>query len=303
MNRRRVLAAIEGTAVAALLAGFGHRSACRADQGDELPGRLRRLTAPGTGDNRATFLPDGKTILFASKRSGKSQIWAMDRDGSNPRRLHESEANDYGRVAPNTDGSRICFSSDRRGLNAVYVLDFGSGRTAAVSDLSFWSFGPTWSSRDLIAYFSKKGGNMLNIWTVRPDGSEARQISNLPGESRQPWWSPDGSTLAISADRGTGLFNVWLLGSDGSDMGSITNHGSYVQPFWSPDGKRIAVSARLHEPQSRIYIMNADGSMLRPISQSHGDDNVHPAWSPDGRSIVFTSGKDMESSLHLFDIG
>jgi len=33
-----------------------------------LGGRLRRLTAPGTGDNRATYLPDGTALLFASSR-------------------------------------------------------------------------------------------------------------------------------------------------------------------------------------------------------------------------------------------
>jgi hypothetical protein len=41
------------------------------------------------------------------------------------------------------------------------------------------------SSRDLIAYFSRKGGNRINIWTVRPDGSGARRVTNRPGESRQ----------------------------------------------------------------------------------------------------------------------
>jgi hypothetical protein len=33
-----------------------------------LGGRLRRLTAPRTGDNRATYLPDGTALLFASSR-------------------------------------------------------------------------------------------------------------------------------------------------------------------------------------------------------------------------------------------
>ena len=64
-----------------------------------LGGRLRRLTAPGTGDNRATYLPDGTALLFASRRTGRSQIWTMDPDGGDPRRLYESAANDYGRVA------------------------------------------------------------------------------------------------------------------------------------------------------------------------------------------------------------
>jgi WD40-like Beta Propeller Repeat len=65
-----------------------------------LGGRLRQLTAPWTGDNRATYLPDGTALLFASRRTGRSQIWTMDPDGSDPRQLYESAANDYGRVAP-----------------------------------------------------------------------------------------------------------------------------------------------------------------------------------------------------------
>lgn len=290
-------------AVAPMLAPFSGANAAGNPQGAALPGDLRRLTEPGGGDNRATFMPDGKTLLFASRRSGKSQIWAADPDGEHPRLFRESAANDYGRVAPNSDGSRICFSSDRDGQNAIYVLEVESGRVTRASDLAFWSFGPSWSSRDLIAFFSKKGGNAINIWTVHPDGSDARQITDQLGQSRQPWWSPDGGTLAISADRGTGTFAIWLLNSDGSNARPITQEGSYAQPFWSPDGRKIAVSAQLREPHHRVYVMHADGSMLQPIAQPEGDDNVHPAWSPDGRSIVFTSGKDLKSSLYVFHVG
>ena len=168
-----------------------------------LGGRLRRLTAPGTGDNRATYLPDGTALLFASRRTGRSQIWTMDPDGGDPRRLYESAANDYGRVAPSPDGTRLSFSSDRSGQNVVYVLDTRRGTITPISDPMAWSFGPSWSSRDRIAYFSREGGNRLNIWTVSPDGSDRQQVTNRPGESRQPWWSPDGTTLAFSADNGT----------------------------------------------------------------------------------------------------
>ena len=95
----------------------------------------------------------------------------MDPDGSDRRRLYESAANDYGRVAPSPDGARLSFSSDRSGQNVVYVLD--TRRTITpISDPVAWSFGPSWSSRDRIAYFSRQGGNRLNIWTVSPDGSD-----------------------------------------------------------------------------------------------------------------------------------
>ena len=246
-------------------------------------------------------MPHGGALLFASNRSGKSQIWHIERNGGSPIRFHQSAANDYGRPAPNSDGSRISFSSDRGGQNAVYVLDVASGAVTLVSDPHFWSFGPSWSAHDLIAFFSKKGGNELNVWVVRPDGSQARQVTDQPGESRQPWWSPDGDTLAISCDRGTGKFAIWLSRSDGSNAGPVTTNGTCAQPFWSPDGKRIAISAKFREPQSRIYVMNADGSSLQAIRQPNGRDDVHPAWAPDGRTIVFTSGRGTGSSLHVFD--
>ena len=266
-----------------------------------LDGALKRLTEPGAGDNRATYLPDGKRLLFASKRSGRSQIWAMEFGTGKAYRLHESAANDYGRVAPNSAGTRLCFSSDRSGENAVYVLDLRSGHVTRVSDPKFWSFGPTWSSRDLIAFFSRKGGNKINIWTVHPDGLQARQITDRPGESRQPWWSPDGGTLALSADNGSGAFQVWLAAADGGGAHVITSDGSYQQPFWSPDGRRIAVSARRDEPNLRIYLMNAaTGDDLQTFDQPDGVDNMHPAWSPDGRSVVFTSGKAEAAALWSF---
>jgi TolB protein len=267
-----------------------------------LGGRLRRLTAPGTGDNRATYLPDGTALLFASRsrRTGRSQIWTMDPDGGDPRQLYESAANDYGRVAPSPDGRRLSFSSDRSGQNVVYVLDARRATITPISDPMAWSFGPSWSSRDRIAYFSREGGNRLNIWTVPPDGSDRQQVTNRPGESRQPWWSPDGTTLAFSADNGTERFQVRLAAANGADGRALTRIGNRQQPFWSPDGLRLAASAELGSIGFQILLIDADGARLQRIQQQEGD-NVHPAWSPDGRSIVFTAGRDNGSALWRFD--
>jgi Tol biopolymer transport system component len=208
MNRRQLFASTAWALVASTFEPRPGASETTAARNGVMEGHLRPLTKQGNGDNRATFMPHGDTLLFASSRSGKSQIWQIDRSGKHAIQFHNSAANDYGRVAPNSDGSRISFSSDRDGQNAVYVLDLASGAALLVSDPAFWSFGPSWSASDLIAFFSKKGGNALNVWTVRPDGSHAQQVTDQPGQSRQPWWSPDGDTLAISCDRGTGKFAI-----------------------------------------------------------------------------------------------
>jgi Tol biopolymer transport system component len=306
MDRRQLILATGASGTAGVL-GLATTPAlvsraCVAPGEATLHGTLRQLTEPGNADNRATYMPDGKTVLFASKRSGRSQIWTIDAKGGSARRLLASSANDYGRVAPSPDARQICFSTDRWGMNAICVSDLGTGRVVRISDLAFWSFGPTWSVRNRIAFFSQKGGNTLNIWTVRPDGSDPRQVTDRPGESRQPWWSPDGNTLAISANGGAGEYQLWLLAADGSQARQITSRGTYEQPFWSPDGRRIAISAKIDDAHHRIYVIGTDGLAPQPIVQPEGIDNVHPCWSADGTSIVFTSGKGNDSCLYVCDL-
>ena len=170
----------------------------------------------------------------------------------------------------------------------------------AISHLNVWSFGPCWSSRNRIAYFSHEGGNKLKLWTVLPDGSELRQITNRPGECRQPWWSPDGATLAFSANDASERFQLWLSGGDGSGGHALTTAGDWQQPFWSPDGRRLAVSAKFGDAKSQILVIDVSNSDAERIEQPE-DNNVHPAWSPDGRSIVFTAGRGDGSALWRFD--
>jgi Tol biopolymer transport system component len=298
MDRRRLI----GHALLAPAIAIALRTTASAEIDCEMHGTLHRLAERGHGDNRATFMPDGKTILFASKRSGRSQIYAIDRQGGRPWRFLHSEGNDYGRIAPNAQGTQVCFSSDRSGQNLIYVLDIASGLARSISDPGYWSFGPSWSSHDLIAFFSRKGGNVMNLWTVRSDGTQSEQITDQRGESRQPWWSPDGTTVAFSADCGSGTFTVWLSNAAGALMRAVTRNGSFEQPFWSPDGKKLAVSARINGSNRQIYLMNADGSDLALIGQPRNVENAHPAWSPDGHSIVFTSGIEANEALYIFDL-
>ena len=97
------------TSLGALVLETERSRVCRrADHARRPP----KAAAPrrGTGASiGATYLPDGTALLFASRRTGRSQIWTIDPDGGDPRQLYESAANDYGRVAPSPDGRRPLF--------------------------------------------------------------------------------------------------------------------------------------------------------------------------------------------------
>jgi Tol biopolymer transport system component len=141
-----------------------------------------------------------------------------------------------------------------------------------------------------IAYDSTVSGN-YDIWTMNPDGSDRRNVTNSDEDEWNPTWSPDGSRIAFVSDR-NGNWDVYVMNSDGSNLTQLTdNPDNDGEPAWSPDGSRIAfVSGR--DGNGEIYIMNTDGSGQVNITNSPEGSDRSPAWSPDGSRIAFHSDRD-----------
>jgi Tol biopolymer transport system component len=140
-----------------------------------------------------------------------------------------------------------------------------------------------------IAFVSDRDGN-LEIYVMNADGSGITNLTNHPGEDRDPAWSPDGTRIAFSSDRG-GNEDIWVMNADGSGLVNLTNDPNADRtPAWSPDGTRIAFSSdRAGKGFDDIWVMNADGT--EPIQLTdNAANNGGPCWSPDGQRIAFTSG-------------
>jgi Tol biopolymer transport system component len=87
-----------------------------------LQGQDRKdLTQAGL-NNGPTYSPDGRQIAFGSSRDGNFEIYVMNADGSNARRLTNSPALDV-RPAWSPDGKRIAFTSNRDGNYEIYVMN------------------------------------------------------------------------------------------------------------------------------------------------------------------------------------
>jgi TolB protein len=258
-------------------------------------GTGRRLLAQHGID--PAWSPDGCRIAFIRwPGSGSNELYVVNADGSDPRRLTQTPLLEEHSPAWSPDGERIVLGLyGEQGPTAApeptYYLDVldsdGSDRHRLVP---FQADEPSWSpDGDRIAFTRYLNDDTSDVYVVDADGSNLRRLTGRAGRSfgsYYPAWSPDGRRIAFVRH------NIYVIDADGTGLRRLTtsppdpeSRGDF--PFvWSPDGQRIAFVRRSDARGVDIYVVRADGSGLRRLTRSGEADE--PAWSPDGRRIVFS---------------
>ena len=142
-------------------------------------------------------------IVFISNRNGRDEIYVMDTDGGNQRRLTNiSGRKESPKYSP--DGSKLAFTllflehyyqivtMDQNGENPIVI---GGNNYEPISP----SFSPDGSR---IVFRSNDSGNS-EIYCANTDGTNQVKLTNNPGSDRFPIYSPDGSTIVFESFRKT----------------------------------------------------------------------------------------------------
>ncbi|MET9832082.1 amidohydrolase family protein [Streptomyces sp. NPDC006385] len=189
----------------------------------------------------------------------------------------------------------VLWSVPRKGGTAVPLTPPGLEPTRP-------QFSPDGSLLVVCAY---RGGG-FHLWTLRPDGTGLRQLTDGPWDDRGPAWSPDGTRIAFASERGgdtvTGApYRVWVVDVRTGELTRLTGRPAQqgpgqdarwedFDPTWSPDGERVlfvraTVTAAGALRAATVASVAADGS--GPVTVEHTDDSgaqlMTPAVSPTGR--------------------
>ncbi|MDR0330551.1 MAG: hypothetical protein LBH93_02425 [Chitinispirillales bacterium] len=173
------------------------------------------------------------TIAYASSQSGSLNVYTCSPDGSKKRQLTFSRGGIDTAPSWSPNGYQIAFTSDRGGGPQIYVMDATGSNQRRVTFEGRYNDTPAWSPKgDKIAYASLGDNYQYNIWTVSPDGNDAKMVANLPGANENPTWSPDGTLIAFVNTAG-GRSDMYIVKHDGTRLRRITKTGDVRMPKWS----------------------------------------------------------------------
>jgi len=293
--------------------------------------KVQKILSKANGDDALEYprwSPDGKQIAFA--RAGDqgifSDLWLMNADASNPRRItdfqskiaHKNNVDAEGKYV--TDSSivaglswsqGITFASDK-GYSAMrpwimedandltptktHVIQATAGFSPANAGINFHI-----DNTDLAPDGSAMA--FVGLW-VQPDDATNKQtqifvldfgtkkysapLTTMHWGAYDPAFSPDGQQIAFAGRPDYRVNDLFVMTRDGKNQTQITNTGAARSPVWSPDGKKLAFLAAFEGAQFNIYVM--DVSLPAPGTPLTAANFSKPEKLTDEKGIDARSG-------------
>ena len=194
--------------------------------------------------------PDGRHVALWRTVSGNGDVWSFDLRRRALTRLTTDASTDNNAIW-SPDGSRIVFSSNRKGVLDLYQMS----ATGAGSEDPLLTTGqilnPSDYSRDgQFLLYSSSGDpkTRTDIWALpMRGGGKPFPVVQTSANERQAQFSPDGKWIAYQSDR-SGRTEVYVQPFPGPGAQSPMSTNGGVQVRWRSDGKElfyVALDGRL----------------------------------------------------------
>jgi TolB protein len=207
-----------------------------------------------------------------------------------------------GAIALSRDGTKLAYTKvvERSNIWSIPVvadctltLDDALAVTSENNYIELVSVSP---DGKWIAFDSNRSGNQ-DIWIMRKDGSELRQLTTNAAHDWVGSWSPDGKQIAFHSLR-RGNRDLYVMPVAGGAVTPLTSHPAMdVIPAWSPDGEKIAFASNRNGNMD-VWIMPSSGGEPRQLT-FHEAQEWLMHWSPDGKRVVFRSNRSGRCELFL----
>lgn len=235
----------------------------------------------------------GTHIYFASNRTGHKEIWAMDYDGSNQRRLTHF---DFIATSPavSPDGSRLlCTAYPGEGkLPRLFLFSLDPLRELAfVNPRGDYNAHGSFTADGKQVLFDNANNGAYNLYIANVDGAGARLMRSSQDMEVEPVMNPKNANLIAFVTGRSGTPQIYTMDASGGSLTRVTNGiGEAYNPAWQPDGGHIAFAWTQGYAPGNLNIFIIDPSNGGFVQLTHGEGkNENPKWAPDGQHLVFSS--------------
>ena len=275
----------------------------------------KQITKTGFAENEAVWIKGGTKIAVLCNESGSSQLWEMNPDGTDRKRLSDYDKDIEG-FAFSPDEKKVLFISQVKTVNSTAdkYPDLDKATGVIITDLMYkhWDEWVTTVPHPFVADFD--GESISNPVDVM-EGELFESPMKPFGGIEQLAWNTTSDKIAYTSRKKTGKeyaistnSDIYVYDLNTKQTTNITeeNKGYDTNPTYSPDGKSIAWLSMERDgyeaDQNRLMVMNLETGEKTFVSKDF-DSNVDSyCWSADCERIYFTGVWHGESQVYQIDL-
>jgi TolB protein len=204
----------------------------------------------GVASYDASWSPLGDTLLFSVGRYFRApglpaaQIATVKPDGSGFTTIVDDGVNN-GFPSWSSDGKQIVYKHGKH----LVIRTLADGKTVPLTDGAHYDNFPQWQPHGNTIVFTSDRDGRFELYSIRPDGTNLKRLTNVAGSNAHSAWSPDGAWIVFSSGR---------------------------KGFKD----EMALYEGVPQPYGEIFVMRADGSDVRQLTDNKWED-ASAGWAPE----------------------
>lgn len=239
-----------------------------------------RMVSTGKGACTCGFYkPGGEKILFASShevepsffdiKGGDSSrykwdltpymnIYEASLDGSCLKKITSGPAY-HAECSFSSDGEKIVYASNESGSMNLYVCDAdGSNVYSLTRNEGCYNGGPFFppNSEWVVFRSDREEKDLLQLFMIRSDGSEERQLTSNQHVNWAPYWHPNGRLIAYTTSKhGHKAYQIYLIDILTNREYRVTHSNTFEGlPSFNSDGSQMTWTSKRGDGTAQVFI-------------------------------------------------